>query len=159
MDILTPLGQETLAHERRAVEIFSEHYPEFSYMHTDKDAPIAIDALITKENQIVAAAETKCRRMTEDEFFKQYDGLWLVTFDKVIRAKEIANSLMVPLIGMLYLVPDDVLLVKTLVKRDGTFDVSFNVDKTRTQATVNGGEIYRDNAYIDMNDAKILTLG
>lgn len=158
MDILTPAGQETLMQERRAVQIFREHYPDLHYVNTDKDSPVSIDAVITKDNSIVAAAECKCRQMTEEEFFQQYDGQWLLTYDKLARAKELAGLMYVPLIGLLYLVPDDILLVKTLVRRDGTFDVSFSVDKTRTQATVNGGEAVRDNAYIDMNDAKILVL-
>lgn len=158
MDILTPRGQQTLAQELRAVEIFRSHYPELHYVHTDKDAPVSIDAVLTKDDEIVAAVECKCRSMTEEEFFEGFDGQWLITFDKLMRAREMAAMLHVPLVAMLYLVPDDIVLVKTLTRKDGTLEVAFSVDKTKTQATVNGGEIVRDNAYIDMNGAKVLML-
>ena len=61
MDILTPRGQESRKWEDRAVDIWSSHYPQISYVSTDKDKPCAVDAILVKAGQIVGVVEQKSR--------------------------------------------------------------------------------------------------
>jgi hypothetical protein len=157
MDILTPAGQKTLADEESARRIFESHFPEYRYIHTPKDRPADIDAVVIHKNQITGVVETKCRYDVDLEGFNsRYQGLWLVTFDKILKGKVIADALQVPLVGFLYLAKSDVLLMN-VIYRDGSFLPKMTIEETRTQKTVNGGSILRSNAYIDMGQAKVLT--
>jgi len=92
--------------------------------------------------------------MTLSKFFEERDGLWLVTFEKIINARHIALSLGVPLIGFLYLVQDKILLCKKITDAYGKFVINMEIQNTFTQTTVNGGTIKRSNAYLDMKDCK-----
>lgn len=156
MDILTPAGQRTLKDEERAQEIFEKTYPEFRYVHTPKNRPADVDALLIKNGQVCAVVETKCRYDVDIQQFNiKYRAQWLVTFEKIMKGKEIADALCVPLVGFLYLKQSDSLLVITIY-RDGHFEQKLVVEDTKTQKTVNGGEIVRTNAFIDMSHAKVL---
>lgn len=157
MDVLTVAGQKTVADERRAQEIFERHFPDYKYIHTPKNLPADIDAIAIYKGEISAVIETKCRyNLSIQQFRQNFDSKWLVTFDKIIKAKSVADSLCVPLVGFLYLKECDTLLMTTIY-RNKMFLVNMTIENTRTQRTVNGGEIVRSNAYIDMNTAHILT--
>jgi len=51
------------------------------------------------------------------------------------------------------LVEDDLLLVQKIVDKDGNVVGNIRLEKTTTQATVNGGIATRTNAFIDMSKA------
>lgn len=157
MDILTPLGQQTLADEQVAGAIWERNFPKYKYIQTPKDQPAVVDALLICNNTIYAAVETKCRYdMDLVKLDDERNGEWLVTYDKILKAKHLAASLGVPLIGFLYLVPDKMLLAKKLTDETGEFTVKIRTEETYTQRTVNGGSIKRTNAYIDMKESKLL---
>jgi len=153
LDINTPRGQLTLADEQAAVAIFESHYPQFQYVHTPKKKPSDIDGLIVNVSDatLVCVAETKCRYdMTLEKFGDAYGSKWLLTFEKFVKGYKLADSCRVPFYGFLYLVPSRCLLIKKLWSPQTGLDVEFDVRKTQTQATINGGDALRDNAYIDM---------
>ena len=157
MDILTPRGQQTLADEQVAAEIWERNFPEYKYVQTPKDKPATVDALLLRNNTIAYAVETKCRYdMDLGVLDDERNGEWLVTHDKLVKAAQIAAGLGVPLIGFLYLVPDKLLLAKKLTNEKGVFTVNVRVEKSFTQQTVNGGKIERVNAYVDMKECKLL---
>lgn len=142
-----------MTQERRAASLF-ESATGCRYISTPKDEPALVDAVLMKGDQLVAVVETKCRDIDRKTFEGPFDNEWLITFEKVVRSRDIANALGVPLVGFLYLVKDDVLLVKRLSNPDGSV-VPFRVETTETQATVNGGTATRGNAFIRMNGAKV----
>lgn len=154
MDILTEKGQETLRHEQRAMELWLSKFPQHSYIQTPKDKPAIIDAIISVDNVVTAVVETKCRDYTLQEFQKKFKSEWMVTHEKLIKSSHIASGLCVPFIGLLYLVPDDILLRRTLWKPDVGFVCTMYIRTIWTQASVNGGKALRSNAFIDMRDAK-----
>lgn len=155
MDILTPAGQKTVEDELDAICIWHKHHPGFVYCHTPKDRECPVDGVLTKNQSIKGVIETKCRYdMTLSNFFEERDGLWLVTFEKIINARQVALSLGVPLIGFLYLVQDKILLCKKITDSYGKFLINMEIKNTFTQTTVNGGTIKRSNAYLDMKDCK-----
>lgn len=158
MDILTPAGQQTVKDELDAVAIWHKHQPSLMYCHTPKNRECPVDAVLTKDHCIKGVVETKCRYdMTLLQFFEERYGLWLVTFDKIIHARQVALSLGVPLLGFLYIVQDKTLLCKKITDSHGKFVVNMQMQNTFTQTTVNGGNIKRFNAYIDMKDCKQYT--
>lgn len=159
LDILTPKGQISREQEKKAIAIWADNFPSISYCETPKNEPSAVDSVLVKDNQIMAVVETKCRSNISYEGFKNtFGNLWLVTFEKILKAKTTAELLSVPFVGFLYLVEDDILLFETIWKPHYGWNIKIEIDKTETQATINGGSIYRDNAYINMENAKILRL-
>lgn len=158
MDVLTPAGQKTLQDEARAQEIFEINFPGWRYMHTPKNRPADVDAVVIHEGQVSGVIETKCRYDVDlKEFNQRYNGQWLVTFDKLIKGRDVATALQVPLVGFLYLVRSDVLLMITIFE-NGSFVPKIRMEETVTQKTVNGGRIVRTNAFIDMSTARILRI-
>ena len=159
MDILSPKGQSTIPDERRAKEIFLISYPKYRYVETPKDRPADVDAFLVLDNCIKAIVETKCRYDCDIMKFKQaYKNEWLVTFDKLEKARSIAKGLCVKVVGFLYLKQSDVLLVQELVDANGLYVPSVRLDSTTTQATINGGTATRTNAYIDMSKSVLLSV-
>lgn len=154
MDILTARGQETLVQEREAASLFCSAFKGYGYVSTPKDEPCIIDALLIKDLELKAVAETKCRQMTLGTFVRTFNSEWLVTWHKLQGASHIAGLLCVPLYGFLYLVPSRTLLIRRLWDHVTGWAVPMRVEDTVTQATVNGGTALRTNAFIDMSDAK-----
>lgn len=154
MDILTPRGQATLTDEQRARELFAQRFPKYQYIETAKDRPADVDAFLVLDGSIRAIVETKCRYDCDlDKFTLNYGSEWLVTFDKLERARSIAKALCVKVVGFLYIKHSDVLLVQELIDDHGEYVPHIRVESTRTQATINGGTAVRMNAYIDMRKA------
>ncbi len=152
MDINTPRGRESLKAEHRAMEIFAKHFPDYEYCETPKDKPADIDAILIKQNQIMRVVETKCRDMTIEEFIGRFNYQWLVTFDKLEKGKKIAKALCVPFTGFLYLNQSQILLVQQISNHIG-YVPEITIFQTATQKNINGGQIIRSNAYIDMSNA------
>lgn len=157
LDIATPRGQQTLAHEQRAVEIFLRHHPEYTYAETPKNRPGAVDAILIEGASVKAVVEQKSRDMTLDTL-QSWGYEWLVTAEKIRLASKIAQSLCVPFLGFLYLIPEDALLVKRITNADGSPASGIRLESRSTQATVNGGVAYRENAMIDMSGARWFTM-
>ena len=156
LDILSPKGQETLAQELRAVEIFNYYNSDTYYAPTPKHMPAIVDAVLVDKTGAIGLVETKCRMMTHKKL-KEYGGEWLITWDKIKKAKELSVGCGIPLFGFLYLVPDDILLMEKISDGTGKMLVEIRVASTRTQATVNGGSVVRENVYINMNAATVMT--
>ena len=67
-----------------------------------------------------------------------------------------SNKLCIPALGFLYSIPDDVILMWQITDREGNYKFDFRVEKTITQATINGGQIERENAYLPIDKAQTL---
>jgi len=158
MDILTERGQQSLADEQKARDIFLSNYPAYQYVQTQKDQPADIDALLVRDGVVSGVVETKCRYDVDlHGFVTKYENSWLVTFDKIARGKQIADAMCTKLIGFLYIVQSETLLVQT-ISDCGLYVPSISIITTQTQATINGRTIVRSNAYIDMTKAKHLVM-
>jgi len=156
LDVNTPKGQESLQHELRAVELWNNYYPDFTYVHTPKDGSALVDAVIVNnETNVVAVVEQKSRNMSLEQLQK-WDSEWLITFDKIEAGRYVANSLGVPYIGFLYLIPDDLLLTQKISDKNGQWTCDYRTAVTETQETINGGTISRLNAYIKVDKAQHL---
>ena len=156
MDILTPKGQISVEDEQTTRRLWESYFPEYRYIETPKNQTAAFDAVLVKGKEIYAVVETKCRRdMTLEKFNSDYKAHWLVTYNKIRDCCVAADLMGVPFVGFLYIQPSNVLLTKEIY-RHGQFNQKIIVNQTQTQATTNGGIITRDNAYIDMSQAKVL---
>ena len=154
LDVNSPKGQESLQHELRAVQLWNHHYNDYTYVHTPKNGSALVDAVIVdNDTNVVAVVEQKSRNMSLEQLQK-WDNEWLITYDKIEAGRYVANSLGVPFIGFLYLIPDDLLITKQLSNAKGEWTCDYRTDVTETQETINGGKISRLNAYINLTDAK-----
>jgi hypothetical protein len=158
MDINTPRGQDALIQSRKAVAIYERHYPAQSYIETPQEVAATVDGLIihTASRRLRAIVEIKSRYdLSLEKFQGAFDSEWLVTYSKLVEAAFAAKTLGVPLLGFCYLVADEVLLVKRLWQ-GGNWLAPIQIRETKTQATVNGGDAIRENAFIDMKSATAL---
>lgn len=157
MDIFTERGKQTVRDEECAAQIWERHYPNYKYIITPKNRPAIVDAILLKDNQLQYCVETKCRYdMNLEKFAYERNYEWLVTSEKLTKAAQLSAMLGLELIGFLYLVPEKCLLAEKLTDSDGNFCVEIYHQETETQKTVNGGNIVRMNAFVNMRHAKVL---
>lgn len=156
LDILSKRGQQTVVDLNKAVAMWHRLNPGWMYIKTPEDSDSPIDAvLVDSEGVIRGAVETKCRYgITFGAFKNTFKNEWLITMAKIIAAADVAKGLRVPLVGFLYLVEDETLLVQRISDKDGNFTAAFRCEVTQTQATCNGGVANRANAYINMAQSK-----
>lgn len=149
MDIATPKGQVSLRDEQIVARWFNRRDGHV-YAQTPKDSPVKIDALLIRDGNLFGLAETKCRYDIDLAGFKtEYKNEWLITAEKVESSLKLAQQFCVPLYGFLYLVKDDVLLIANLSK------AKMYKKFTKTQKTINGGKIVRENSFVSMENASI----
>lgn len=156
MDILTPKGQETLAQERDAINLFLQSFPGFEFIETPKDTPADIDGIITKNGVMISGVEVKCRNMTADDLVNKYKNQWLITADKLDRGVNVCERLGIDFRGFLYLVPHNMLFIVPIFSYKDGWVTEPEYEMTKTQATVNGGVAERLNAYVDVSKAKVI---
>jgi len=157
MDILTEKGAETLQQVADAIDIWRKNFPAIQYIHTPDNRPADFDGILAHNGRVAGIVEIKCRvSMTFEKFGTDYKSEWLVTFDKVRRCMQAADAIQAPFVGFLYFPHEKILLYKRIYDPVNGVSASMRLARSRTQATVNGGQIVRENAYIDMADAKRL---
>ena len=157
LDVNTPRGQKTREEEEKAISLWHDRFPLFQYIHTNKEEEARADALLVTGNQLRAVSEIKCRwDVSLSTLFGEFSGEWLVTNQKIIDCVTVAHLLNVPFIGMLWLVDEEALLYKTIWRPKEGYLFKFDIRLTKTQKTVNGGEVERLNAFIPMRDARII---
>jgi hypothetical protein len=157
LDINTPNGAVTLKQERRLAEIVTHNWPGCLYLHTPKDKAASVDAILTMNDALKAVAQASCRNNTLGDFRGGFHNEWLLTYEKLIHGRNLAIGLCVEYWGLVYLVPDDLVLRVKMFTPERGWLVRFHVEKTTTQATCNGGTATRDNAFIDLSAADVLT--
>ena len=156
LDVNTKRGQKSLEYEQRAVWLFENKYPQMTYAQTPKDSNAAVDSVIVNGRDIVGVVEQKSRNMTYRQLCN-WDKEWLVTKSKIDNGRNAALALGAPFIGFLYLIPDDMLLMQFITTQEGTYVPEIRYETTTTQATINGGLIQRENAFISMKGATKVT--
>lgn len=140
--------------ERKVIDRIKSKWTGIDVIETDKRKESRIDNLIVKDKELLAIAEIKCRNLTLP-VLNQY-GTWLITNQKLKDGATISELLVVPFLGFLYLVPDDLLLYWKITDNTGQYLFEFKANDSRTQATCNGGETIRENAYLPVKFAKFI---
>ena len=157
LDVNTPKGETAKMQEKRAHELLVQRYP-CDIIPTYPDKKAKIDAIFSYSGELDVIAETKSREyfnrqkktlFTEKKLFDV--GSWLITFDKIERGKYLSEILTCVYIGLLYLVSEDKLFVWKIA-RFGEWCCDFDTRKTKTKETTNGGEAYRENAFLRTSD-------
>ena len=150
LDINTKKGQSSLEYEREMLEhirsTFCKKHTTSMLIETNKYKEAKVDGIIVKDNQVSGIFESKCRNMSLMEL-NSY-GSWLITIDKIMDGKNLSKMLCVPFIGFLYLIKDKIVMYWKITDSKGEFEFDFEIKKTKTRKTINGGEAIRTNAYL-----------
>jgi len=159
LDINTPKGQKSAEDEQVILEQIRKEW-EVDIAETPKDKAGKIDTLLIKDGVLIGVAENKCRYnmfLKDDKFYlSKYDKTcdsWLITKEKIEAGRILAGALCVPFFGFLHLVDDNAILWWKIASSDGKFLLDFDSQNSQTQATINGGSIVRENAYLSINDS------
>ena len=153
MDILTEKGQQSLRSEEEMLAIIMGKY-DLDIIETNKDRPAICDGFIVQNRIITGVFESKCRNNTLEDFNRW--GSWLVTYEKIDGLAWLSSKLCVPAVGFLYSIPDRTVLKWKITDKEGNYLFDFKVDETITQATINGGQAKRENAYLPMKYASTI---
>lgn len=139
-----------------AVGLFTRTFPDFGFLETPKDRPALIDGFIHQGGVLLSGVEVKCRNLTTSDLKHKFNNRWLITHEKVEQGIGICEKLGIDYRGFLYLVPDDLLLIVPIWVYGKGIVCDMELDATKTQATVNGGQALRLNAFIDVSNARVI---
>lgn len=119
---------------------------------TDDNRDADVDALFISDGTLVGIAEIKCRSMSLDQLRKYGD--YLITESKLVRGEVVSTALRVPY--MLIVQLSDATVFWRVTDRRGKRQITWETRETETQATCNGGKAVRMNAYLPLDDMKIV---
>lgn len=158
LDVNTPRGRESVIAAFDAASIFELNNPDMRYIPFPESTMAAVDGILEHRGIAIALVEMKCRKLTRAKL-REWDDEWLVTASKIRKGKMLALEHQIPLVGFLYLVPDELLLTQKIYQPPkGKWCVRIRFKSSETQATINGGIAIRENAFIDMSRAKIFSM-
>lgn len=154
MDINTERGQKALRDERYLAEWVEDRF-DVKWIETPKNQFATVDALLLWKNELKYVVEVKCRYdMDLARLMTVHNGEWLVTWDKVWQTMEIGKALGIQALGILYMPNTQEVIVQKLSTENGFLIPDIRLSTTVTQATTNGGQAKRVNAYINIKDAQ-----
>lgn len=154
------IGTQLSCHERIEAAL------NCAVIATDTTSASDIDALITKNKTLVGLAEVKSREMRLKDspiltarrlIYKnrEYDS-YLITFEKLEKLKRLCSIFNVPGFLFVSLLEDHQIVFWKICNANGEYCVDLKKERTRTQATCNGGVAYRENAYLTISCMKVL---
>jgi len=152
LDINTPKGIPFGKLQFEAIEIVLPYMNGMSFVHTPVTGAASVDGFFYKDNVITALAEVKSRQCSLEHFMTVFKGEWLITAQKLVNLKLYCQCFGVVGYGILYLPKSGIVLKRKLVY-NGSFVEEFRRETTKTQKSVNGGEIERLNAFVPMHRA------
>lgn len=149
LDINTPKGQKTVKEEKEMLKYISKCF-NIKIKITKKNKPYPHDGVILnpETNKIIGVFESKNRQITLQEL--ENWGSWLITYEKIEKCRQIAKKHNVPLYGFLGIEKDKLVMYWKITDNEGNYLFDFIHHNSKTQATVNGGEANRDNAYLSI---------
>lgn len=151
LDINTPKGQKTVKEEKEMLKYISKCF-NIKIKITKKDKPFPHDGIILnpKTNKIMGVFESKNRQITLQEL--ENWGSWLITYEKIEKCRQIAKKYKVPLYGFLGIEKSNLIMYWKITDNKGNYLFKFDHHETSTQACVNGGQAYRDNAFLPVEN-------
>lgn len=112
-----------------------------------------IDGVASINNQMTHIIEFKSRNESMQSI--QEFGTYLISYDKIEHGIQMSKMLSVPFILLVYLIKDQTLIGIEIGNQYG-ITAPMEVKETRTQKTIDGGEVIRRNAFIDIKKFNIL---
>lgn len=155
LDINSQRGRAAASFQHRATEIVFGNSPDHYFIHTPDDDAAAVDGFIVRAQEVVGFAEIKSRDSTYANLMGSFNSEWLLSYQKLLDMQAVSKLMRLPGYGFLYLIPDEMVLVLALTSGIGGITCRHRTEFTNTQATCNGGNAFRNNAFIRVDGAKI----
>jgi hypothetical protein len=150
LDCHAPKGRQWIEKQNAIAHRVAERFGHDVVFTPDTDAKV--DCIFTKDNVIVGIAEIKSRDLKLDQLRRM--GTYLVTEEKLLSGIEIAKYFRAPFALIINLKDADIFI--KICNAEGDRLVSWKSDLTRTQATCNGGQADRQNAYVSLSTMLVL---
>lgn len=157
----TRKGRESAIQAREALDRLQHQAPRFIYFPDYSSSPH--DGYVISGDTITGIFESKVRDAAVGICGSIiYNGKaysdYLITADKLDRGIAHAKAHQISFYLFVYFKQTDCIAVFTIYDYRKGCVIPFTRQQTRTQATVNGGSVIRENAFIQMNHAKIIQL-
>lgn len=149
LDCNTETGQVFIAYQTEAEAILSAHW-ECAAFFTRRECAAAVDALFACKGELRHIVEIKARNLTLAELSAH--GSYIITFDKLIKGRALAQHLATPFHVAVFLIPDRRLVLWDIADSRGEFTCGFTIERTLTKANCNGGTATRANAYLPLGN-------
>jgi hypothetical protein len=145
LDCNTPRGRVWVEKQREAVRECEKAWGvAASQTPDDRESPV--DVLFTRDGAVTMIAEVKARDMSMAQL--QRFGSYLVTLEKLKKGAAMAKQLCVPYRLIVKLT--DATVWWDVADSEGRKVVELDRRRTLTQATCNGGQANRVNAYLSL---------
>lgn len=128
------------------------------WIGTRESRPARVDGVFVQDGAIVGVAECKSRSKGR-EYFRQQGDTYLITHQKLVDGREAGRLLAVPFFVLALLEPDRVAVAWKVSSAEGAWLFPFAIRTTTTAASVNGGSVTRENAYLPFKHADVIPLG
>lgn len=124
-------------------------------IETPKDKAAAYDGVIYNKGKVMTHIfESKCRKMDFQQM-SAWGNTWLITSQKLKDCVQVSRLSQVPMLGFLYLIPEETCVMWEITDSTGNFKFEFETKKEETQATCNGGKATRVNAHLPYDCASL----
>lgn len=153
LDCVTPRGQIYISHQADCLARLAARWNCDIYS-TAENAAADIDAIAVRAARVSAVLEIKSREMSLPQL-KSF-GSYLITYAKLVKMCEMSSRLCVPSFLVVSLLADQSIVYWKISDADGQMTILPECRESRTQTTCNGGQIVRCNAYIPLDQMKIL---
>jgi hypothetical protein len=147
LDARTPLGRDYVRRQSEVVARCAQVW-QSTVMETPLEEPADVDAVFGRAGVVKVVAEVKVRNMTMAEL--ETHGSYLVTNDKLVRGSRCAAAMYVPFVLVVGLWPERHIVYWRVWSPATQWCFDFDVRRTATQATCNGGQAVRENAYLPL---------
>ena len=145
LDCHTPRGRQWIQKQNEIAHRVAERFGHEVIFTPDTDSKV--DCLFTHNGTIVGIAEIKSRDLSLAQLRQM--GSYLITEDKLLAGIEISKYFRVPFAVIVNLTDADVFI--KICNSYGAPVATWKSEVTRTQATCNGGQADRQNAYLSLS--------
>lgn len=154
MDQHTEKGVRANEQSDLALQILNRLTGSYFYQ-TPNGKPSKLDGCIVSKGKLAGFFEIKSRDVSYDLFSGRYENEILLTYDKLWHAFSITKTLCLSFSVIYHLVPSKMILCKTVIDAEGMLLSPVRIIRSKTPSSVNGGEVFRNNAFIKMDDARV----
>lgn len=160
LNVLTQKGREAEENSRAAILKLSTPEVRFAWFPQTNFYPI--DGFRIEGHEVTGIFEGKSRNASYENGAiiyqrRRYED-YLITANKLDQGIEIAKQMRADFFLFVLLELSNHILVFTIWDEGKQKAISFKRARTKTQAGVNGGEAIRENAYIEIKEAKVVKL-
>jgi hypothetical protein len=163
LDCQTELGEFFMQEQYRVQGVLEARgYTVINTSGLENNSDVILAKPVDGRLTIVGLAEIKCRKSAGGvPLTREYlssNGGYLITHQKLKYGGFASSLYRVPFFVIVSLMEENVIMVWQITDSKGNFVEKYEIKKTVTRKTVNGGEIARENAFLPINSKYLTTI-